>query len=719
MYQIPIKRHIQATSGSKVKVLLLFIISLGLPSLFLLLLAIRGIKNDQALEEQKLLSHNKEMVDVIVSEVDKEISAIEERLENLLGAFENNDEAERASLMEEYALLSLIDEYFILNDDSVLFPMANLLYRGESSLQPPQNRTNRIEQEQLIAEAERHEFQYNDYGRALELYHSALNSAEEVNSRADLLMRIARVSVRVGNISQAHRTYKAVVEQYNQVRLPSGLPCGLPARLEIVRLTLQADDTNNAAIQLYALYEDLLAGEWLLNKHQFVMARNKIGAFTAELKDTGLSSQPIADYGIDVLNLRADSLVSRTDFLLDLSNVALSVITESIGDYSEDTVICKRYVSENNDRQYLFLIADKSGHPDSGVKCLGALLNEEYLTSTILPNIEDSLSLGDDQSLIVTNRNGVSLYGSPPVGDAQLTVSRDFAGDFPPWTVECYQVDPLFFEQLLSSNRSIYVYALVIVMLALTLGVIITARITARELELARLKSNFVSTVSHEFRSPLTSIRQLSEMLQSGRVKSEERRRHYYDVILEQSERLSLMVSNILDLAGIDERRFRLNREYVRIEDLLRSIISRSGQQADNKKLPVTLSVKGTLPDVRIDPEAITHVMNNLIDNGIKYAGKSPEIVVTAFIDNNDLMISVKDNGIGIPKDEIDKVFERFYRGGDELTRRVKGTGLGLSLVKELIQAHGGSVSLVSEVDKGSTFTIRLPLTKDEGDTNG
>ncbi|MCH7879490.1 MAG: GHKL domain-containing protein, partial [candidate division Zixibacteria bacterium] len=280
-------------------------------------------------------------------------------------------------------------------------------------------------------------------------------------------------------------------------------------------------------------------------------------------------------------------------------------------------------------------------------------------------------------------------------------------------------VGPAFFEQILSSRRSLYVYALVIVMLALTLGAIMTARIMARELELARLKSDFVSTVSHEFRSPLTSIRQLSEMLQSGRVKSEERRKHYYDVILEQSERLSLMVSNILDLARIDERRFHLNREYIRVEELLGTIITRTGQLAGDEEAPVRLCIKDPLPAIHIDPEAITHVMNNLIDNAIKYSCESTEVTVTAFHDDNDLVITVKDHGIGISKDETDRVFERFYRGGNELTRRVKGSGLGLSLVRELVGAHGGTVSVVSEVNKGSLFTLRLPLTKNESNING
>ncbi|MBA7705386.1 hypothetical protein ES703_114214 [subsurface metagenome] len=401
--------------------------------------------------------------------------------------------------------LPFIDEFFILKDTRLQFPLAGLLYGAESRSLPQRGRPGGMELERLVDEAERNEFQLNDYGRALELYRSALNGARDDDTMADLLMRIARVSVRAGAFSRALQSYHAVAEQYSRSSLPSGLPGGLAARLELAKLTLRIEDAAGAVVLMYDLYEDLLAGLWILNKPQFGLARTKIEALAAKLNDTFPPSQLDAVTRIDMLRRKADSLVSRTDSLLDLSDLVSPVILDLLPNNPRDGDFSKRHVLKNNDHQYLLLIAGGSSHSDSDILCLGAFLHEENLLGTMLPNIVDGLSLGDDQLLALSNKSGVRLFGAPP-DDSRLTVSRAFPGDFPPWSIELHQVDPLFFEQLLSSRRSIYVYALIIVMLALTLGAIITARIMARELELARLKSDFVSTVSHEFRSPLTTL---------------------------------------------------------------------------------------------------------------------------------------------------------------------------------------------------------------------
>lgn len=715
MNQFSIRKFLKVSFGAKVKALLLLLISLGLPSLFLMFLAFRGIENDQALEEQKLLSHHSELADSLAAKVDREISSVEKRLQDLLGVIASSNKAGYMEQLKEFASSTLVDEFFILNDNHLQFPLTDLLYENTSkpSLQK-RTRSGGAKLERLIDQAEEAEFQLKNYDRAVVLYRSALSATENNNIISDLLMRIARVSVRAGDFTQALENFRIVSEQYGQSQLPGGQPGGLAAQLELIELTLHMGDTVGSAEMTFKLYENLLVGTWTLNRSQFGLARTKIESNAAILNKLFTPADLNATRKIDELRLKADSLVFRTDFLLDLRDLVSPVILDQRLDFLENKNMNSHQVIEINDHQNLILIIGGSQRYDNNVIVVGTLLDEGALLSDVISNIVNNLSLGEHHSLIITDEMNERLYGSPPPEESRLTASRGFQGDFPPWSIELRQVDPRFFEQILSSRRSIYFYALIIVILALTLGVIMIARIMARELELARLKSDFVSTVSHEFRSPLTSIRQLSEMLHSGRVSSEERRNHYYGVILEQTERLTLMVSNILDLARIDERSFRLNCEYIRVEELLESIIARTGQIAGDEKLPVRLYVKDPLPVIHIDPEAITHVMNNLIDNALKYSGKSPEITVKVFHDENNLFISVKDNGIGISEDETDRIFERFYRSGDELTRKIKGSGLGLSLVKELVEAHGGNISVMSEVDRGSMFTVRLPLTKDE-----
>ena len=244
----------------------------------------------------------------------------------------------------------------------------------------------------------------------------------------------------------------------------------------------------------------------------------------------------------------------------------------------------------------------------------------------------------------------------------------------------------------------------------LIFGLTLTIRTVAHELELSKMKSDFVSTISHEFKSPLSSIRQLAEMLQSGRVPSEERRQQYYDVLVEQSERLSLLIDNILDFAKIEEGRKKFDFEMIDIGPLLQEIVSTIQDRVRHKDFVIQVEIEKPLPSIKVDRAAITQAITNLIDNAIKYSGEAKNIFVRAFAENQYLIITVKDFGIGIRKEEIDKVFERFYRGGDELTRTVKGSGLGLTLVKQIVEVHHGNVNVESEPGHGSTFSIRLPL---------
>jgi signal transduction histidine kinase len=224
------------------------------------------------------------------------------------------------------------------------------------------------------------------------------------------------------------------------------------------------------------------------------------------------------------------------------------------------------------------------------------------------------------------------------------------------------------------------------------------------------MKSDFVSTISHEFKSPLSSIRQLAEMLQSGRVPSENRRQEYYDVLVEQSERLTLLIDNILDFAKIEEGRKKFDFQMMDIGSLLQQIVSVIQDQVRHKDFVIQLEIEKPLPEIKADRESINQAITNLIDNAVKYSGDSRNIIVRAYAEDQYLIFTVKDFGIGIRKEEIDKVFERFYRGGNELTRTVKGSGLGLTLVKQIVEAHHGKIEVDSEVGNGSTFTVRIPL---------
>ena len=253
----------------------------------------------------------------------------------------------------------------------------------------------------------------------------------------------------------------------------------------------------------------------------------------------------------------------------------------------------------------------------------------------------------------------------------------------------------------------------------LIFGSVLTIRAVGHELELARMKADFVSTVSHEFKSPLTSIRQIAEMLHAGRVPSDERRQQYYDVLLQQSERLSQLTENVLNFAKMEEGRKKFIFEETDIAPMMQDIVSAFQERIRHDGIEIELSMEESLAPIQADRSALAQAINNLIDNAVKYSGDSKRVEVSAFVEEQSLLLSVQDFGIGIKSDEIDKVFDRFFRGGDELTRTVKGSGLGLALVKQIVNAHNGDVFVQSEIGQGSKFTIRLPTPEEEDTGNG
>lgn len=719
MNQSSLKDFFQIAFRSKVKVTLLFLLSFGIPSAFLLFLAIRGIENDQALLEQRLLAEHNRIANSLVAEVENVISSVENDLIRLLDETPDNGGPDRSLSGIRFESSLLVDEVFLIQGDDLVYPGTVLLY-SEGDYQPSgQNRFNTQGIENIIAGAERNEFQLKDYNRALELYSLALGSSVATDVKADLRMRLARVYIRKGEMVRAIETFDLVAQRFANNRLPGGLPGGLVARLESVKLTHQLGDSTEAKNRLVDLFQKLLNSSWSLSRTQFRFVRSQIETLAAELAKLTIPDGSDSFHLAETFRERADSLVIRTDYLLAVKAGVLSIVLDSTGLSTERPTIYRRLISVNLDKKTMLVIAIVASNRNDDIAVAGTIINQAELATSVLPDLIDGNELGDNTALMIKSENRSTIYGESLPVESRLTVTATFKEGFPPWRIELYQVDPDFFESLISGQQSFYIYALITVMLAMIFGAIMTTRMMSRELELARMKSDFVSTVSHEFRSPLTSIRQLAEMLGSDRVSSEERRKRYYDVILEQSERLSLLVSNILDLARIDEQRFNLEYEEVDISQLLNTIVVRARKQGGEEGIAIRLNIDDELPPVSVDPDAITHIMTNLIDNAIKYSNESPDVAIGVKADGRELVITVSDKGIGIPKGEIDKVFERFYRVGDEFTRKVKGSGLGLALVRELVQAHSGTIKILSEPKRSSTFTIRLPMSNDKENNRG
>jgi signal transduction histidine kinase len=241
----------------------------------------------------------------------------------------------------------------------------------------------------------------------------------------------------------------------------------------------------------------------------------------------------------------------------------------------------------------------------------------------------------------------------------------------------------------------------------LALGVVLLLRDVSRETQLNRLRSDFVSGVSHELKTPLTLIRLYTETLLADDQFRPQERKGFYQIILRESERLTHLIERALDFARVDRREKQYHLEIGNLAPFIAQTIQVYGEYLKRRGFSVETNMAPALPAVAFDPDAVAQAVVNLLDNAAKYSGDSKFVGVRLLAEDSAVVFEVADRGIGIPAEEHEKIFRQFYRSG---TRSGKGGyGLGLYLVKHIMDAHGGRVEVQSDAGRGSRFRLVFP----------
>ncbi|NBR06629.1 MAG: HAMP domain-containing protein [Planctomycetes bacterium] len=252
-----------------------------------------------------------------------------------------------------------------------------------------------------------------------------------------------------------------------------------------------------------------------------------------------------------------------------------------------------------------------------------------------------------------------------------------------------------------------------------TRGAVLVLHDTTELRRLERLRQEFVANVSHELKTPLAVIKVCTETLLDGAVEDCENRMRFLEQILEQSERLNNLIMDLLSIARIEAETELFHFIWVPVREVIEQCVKRHKDRALQRSISINaIPMEGSLhPDndleCFVDEEAFVQILDNLVDNAVKYSQDQGVINVQWGLENKSVIIMVSDNGIGIPEADLPRIFERFYRVDKARSREVGGTGLGLSIVKHLVQAMKGSISANSQMGKGTTFTVRLPYSKD------
>jgi len=347
---------------------------------------------------------------------------------------------------------------------------------------------------------------------------------------------------------------------------------------------------------------------------------------------------------------------------------------------------------------------------------------EKDRLASILSNMSDGVIATDDTGrVIVMNRRAQEILGLPD----EQAMGRSIS--------EVLEIDPGELEQKATGSDSSLMLqregdgeTIKVKVNFSTIrrrgqdmtGLIAVLHDVTEEEKMESSRREFVANVSHELRTPLTTIKSYLEALEDGALEDPELARRFIGVTRTESERMIRLVTDLLHLSRFDSHQAIMMREPVEIETMLEEVVDRFSFQLQQRDISIGLHVEQGIPKVSCDPDQIDQVLDNLISNAIKYSYAGGRIDVEARQkDEAYVEISVKDTGIGIPSKHLDRIFDRFYRVDKARSRNMGGTGLGLSIAREIIRAHGGTIHLDSEINKGTQVVFTLPLHQEEGAT--
>ena len=497
-----------------------------------------------------------------------------------------------------------------------------------------------------------------------------LAESRDATIRAGALLRLARTLKTSGRQGEA-------LAVYEQMALLGTAPVGAgPAELVARRahgeLLLALGRRDEATVEMAALLKDLRSGRWRLDRTTF------------EFHAQGLSG-------------RLEKPAPNPPDALALS-AAVTMLWERYRGLGAGDAVSQGRESVWVENRPMLLMWEGTTEAMHGLAAGRGFL--ESVWRALSTPAEIALTLADSEGHLV--------LGVPPTRPGPLAV-RPAADTGLPWTIKVAAIDPASESGRASARRFLLFAGLAMLSLLVAGGGTLVWRATARELAVARLQSDFVSAVSHEFRTPLTSLRHLTELLEDGVVTNEDARREYYSLLSQETRRLHRLVEALLNFARMEAGRYHFRFEPADPGQLAADVAEEFKRESLADGFSFEVQATPGLACL-MDRESLALAIWNLLDNAVKYSGQCRTIRVAVERRGDRAAISVRDGGLGVAPHEQKAIFEKFVRGDSARASDTKGTGIGLALVQRIVEGHRGAIEVESEPGKGSTFTLSLPL---------
>ena len=626
--------------------LVLFLVATVVPAAAVVWLSWRLLEQDRALEDQRVQERLDHVADLVAAEIERRLTAIE---------------------ADPFALKArLSDDALIVRFSShqvEVRPAGRLLFfpylpQPEA---PPAS---------VFAEGEALEFRQQNLATAIEAYRGLARSKDSL-IRAGALVRLARC------LRKADRDQEALAVYEELASLGSTPVGGVPAELlgQQARCVLlkELGQQQELARAAGALDDDLQHGRWPLDRASYEF-------YTQEARRY-LGGRP-----------------ERTE---RQNSLALAAAVESL--WSEWQSIQGGEGALRGRRTIRVRDSSVLAIWNSSPQKLAALVAGPGYVGSQWSGIWEAHGV----RLSLSDTEGHPFLGQP-AGPGQPQAVRMAADVGLPWILRVASAGDNAGLVQLAARRRTMLAGLGLMGLVVVVAGYSIARAMTREVAVARLQSDFVSAVSHEFRSPLTSMRHLTELLEVGIVTSADRRQQYYSMLGRETRRLHRLVESLLNFGRMEAGKLGYHFEQLDPGEAVKEVVAEFRDEVSTPHR-IELITNGPLPPIWADREALGRALWNLLDNAVKYSPQGDAVEVRLAGEDGGLAIAVCDHGLGIQGSEQKEIFRKFVRGTASKGAGVKGTGIGLAMVQHIVKAHHGEVRLESEPGRGSTFTVLLP----------
>ena len=645
------------------KQVLLFLVAVLLPSLVLVALTLRIVTQERELAQKRIADEHRR----IAREIGQALLARLERIkleEAAAAASDPRHFSRRRYLNAEVVFVAkVVDNHFILPWDVARPP-------GASSVSDQNTEFARA-----MRQAEYQEFAIKDYPRASDLYRRSAGSAAALDQEGYARLQLARA------LAKMKRPRESLSEYQKVLSLPPGVvdEYGVPLSLYAAEPVLQTPAGSRAVID--RIEAELKAEAWP-SPAGIYLARDLL----EKIRDASFEpavQKEARDALLEVrqrLEIMEQALALQTDFqrlsLAPLQSTDLSRGEPPWTVYGQRPWVVGLTAATQAPGSLLVVVDTQS--------LFSSFWAGQDIPKDVPSGFRFLTGLASDGLPLNSRLQGLSLVFEPNASDISSK----------PW----------------SAQRSFYFLALVLVLGITLFGAYLLWRDVRREVGMADLRSQFVSSVSHELKTPLTAIRMFAETLRLGRSKDTATQMEYLDTIVNESERLTRLLNNVLDFSKIERGERIYHPAPASLAEIVRAAARAMEYPLKQRGFALEVEVDEGLPEVRVDRDAIEQAVLNLLSNAMKYSGESRTVGLSVRREGDRALIQVTDKGIGIESKDQARIFEKFYRVPTPENQSLPGTGLGLALVEHIAKAHGGSVRVESAPGEGSTFSILLPL---------